>query len=105
MRLSVERVRATIGVDNPDRGTLELFAREGVHVPVAPAFEPSGISNRPRLRAKYVESRGAVDRMRVEEFRETELSFILPVEELANAAEASAVMGAKAREGEWAESQ
>ena len=88
MRLSVERVRATIGVDNPDRGTLELFAREGVHVPVAPSFEPSGISNRPHLRAKYVESRGAVDRMIVEEFREKELVFILPVEELANVAEA-----------------
>ena len=84
----MERVQATIGADDPDRERLEHVAWEGVRVPVAPAFVLSGITKRPRLRASYLDSRGAVDKMIVEEFLEKELAFILPVEELENKREA-----------------
>ena len=74
------RVAAAIGLDNPERIRLERFAREGVRVPVAESFVPSGLKQRPPLRRKYIESGGAVDKMIVEEFRQAELAFILPIE-------------------------
>ena len=78
-RLSPLRVKESLSTDNPEWNNMMEFAVKGVEVLVAKDYIANGVENKPPLRRKYTETKGAVDRMIYEGFREKGLAFILPL--------------------------
>jgi hypothetical protein len=75
-RLSAARV-ARLHADNPERDHLFDLAL-GMRVPTAPDFRPNGLDDPPEeLRAKYLASKGAVDKLLVAT-RADRLAFVFP---------------------------
>ena len=81
-RLTPARVELVVSSANPDYARIHRIATHGVEVIVSQKFKPSGIKGRPPLRAKYLASGGAVDRMIYEAFLSTNLAVALPISSL-----------------------
>ena len=81
-RLTPARVELVVSSANPDYARIHRIATHGVEVIVGQKFRPSGIKGRPPLRAKYLASGGAVDRMIYEAFLSTNLAVALPISSL-----------------------
>ena len=86
-RLNVERVQATLSVDNPEWDRVMEFAGPGVELLLPPAFLPSGVEGRPEIRQKQRDTGQAVTKMMVEGYVQTGLAIVLPLSSIKEAKE------------------
>lgn len=91
-RLNVERVRASLSGDNPERERIIEFADQGVELLLPASFVASGVEGRPAIRSKQRETGQAVTKMMVEGYVKEGLAIALPIDVVSEANEEVGVL-------------